>query len=279
MDLLALDLVGSQMSLHFFFTNIDSVGETQALASLSGPIEVRLALENSSRASFEVMLRPLSNVPGTESKALASIVRNVLTPSLILTVNPRSLVQLVVQSLSPTHGGKFGLGMVAAMINAGTLALLNAGSVPMRGVICAVSVGKRSNLPRKESSTQILDPNELESNSPTLEGKGCFAFLFASDLSSSSSASRSGKTPPNEVVYSSWQSTTLFSESEFINAREQARFGAEQLWVRMKESVVQSNAPKQSLWKTKDARKTDIALDLASESEESGESDDDKMKI
>ena len=75
-------------------------GSTAALSSVSGPIEVRLVAEHPSHATFEVFLRPLSNVPGTESKALGSTIRNLLTPSIILTQNPRTLVQLIVQSLT-----------------------------------------------------------------------------------------------------------------------------------------------------------------------------------
>lgn len=39
-------------------------GETKVLASLSGPMEVRLAAEQASRATFEVLFRPLSGTPG-----------------------------------------------------------------------------------------------------------------------------------------------------------------------------------------------------------------------
>jgi len=99
-------------------------GNPHALASLSEPIEVRLAAEPPSQATFEVSVRPLSNVPATEAKALVSIV-SALSPSLIFSRNPRMLVQLVAQALSPSRGRGDGSGMLAAMINAATLAFLN----------------------------------------------------------------------------------------------------------------------------------------------------------
>lgn len=39
-------------------------GETKALASVSGPLEVRLAAEQASKATFEVIVRPLSGLAG-----------------------------------------------------------------------------------------------------------------------------------------------------------------------------------------------------------------------
>ena len=39
-------------------------GETKALASVSGPIEVRPAAEQPSKATFEVIVRPLAGLAG-----------------------------------------------------------------------------------------------------------------------------------------------------------------------------------------------------------------------
>lgn len=47
-----------------------SASASLVLASLPDPVEVRLASEHTSQATFEV-LHPLSKVPATESKALA----------------------------------------------------------------------------------------------------------------------------------------------------------------------------------------------------------------
>ena len=156
------------------------LGETKALASISGPIEVRLAAENPSRATFEVSVRPLSNVPGTDAKSLLYTMRSLLSPSIILTQNPRTLLQLVVQSLTPSFTTMFQPSLVAAMINASSLALLNAGSIQMRGVVCAVSVG-RVVYSSKLASHLILSSNEPnEKEFASLDTRGCFAFMFTS---------------------------------------------------------------------------------------------------
>ena len=49
------------------------LGETKTLASVSDPIEVRLAAENPSRATFEVSVRPLQLWTGKHGKFLDPI--------------------------------------------------------------------------------------------------------------------------------------------------------------------------------------------------------------
>lgn len=230
-------------------------GDTKAIASISGPIEVRIAAEQPSRLTFEVILRPLSNVPGTESKSLSSTLRSLLIPSLILTRNPRTLVQLVVQSLVPIEvGGQGNLrtsSLVSALINASTLALLSAGNIPMCGVVCAVAVGRIS-VKSSTCTTLILDPSEEEI--PSLEASGCFAFLFA--------AGPNGRAlenvPSSEVVWNNWQSTTSFSEEELLRAQDLARDGAEHVWVSMKQSIGSMGAPSH-MHGFKASRKSEIA--------------------
>ncbi|KIK02621.1 hypothetical protein K443DRAFT_677466 [Laccaria amethystina LaAM-08-1] len=187
-----------------------------ALASLSGPIEARLAAELPSQATFEVYVRPLSNVPATEAKALASIVKSALSPSLILSRNPRTLVQLVVQALSPSRGS----GMVAAMINAATLAFLNAGSVPMNGIICAVAVGRRV------GGELAVDPSEEEE-----DATGCFAFFVTRKLG------HPGTTA--SCVHTSWKEQGVGSSGsdDLVRATELARGAALVIADEMRESV------------------------------------------
>jgi exosome complex component RRP46 len=149
-----------------------------------------LSAENPSQATFDVHLRPLAGVPATDARALASSIRTALLPSLILTHHPRTLIQLVLQTLSsPTYSHSYwlqqaqaqskaipaGIGsdhaLAAAFVNASTLALLRAGSVPMRGTVAAVSVGL--------SVTGELIINTDEDQLIDLVASGCFAFLFA----------------------------------------------------------------------------------------------------
>ncbi|TFY80130.1 hypothetical protein EWM64_g3882 [Hericium alpestre] len=208
-------------------------GDTKAIASLSGPIEVRLAAEQPSKATFEVNIRPLSNVPGTESKSLSASLRSLFAPSLILSRNPRTLIQLVIQSLTPSPAPRFQYSLIAAFINASTLAILNAGSVPMSGVICAVAIG-RLPLPENSATSEralFLDPTDKELLSA--DGGGCFAFMFASDFGDTG-----GLVPVCKMVWTNWTATAgVFDEDELLRAKELAKRGAEQVWTKIKASV------------------------------------------
>ena len=50
---------------------LTTVGDTKALASISGPMEVRLAAEQANKATFEVLVRPLSGLPGASSSPIS----------------------------------------------------------------------------------------------------------------------------------------------------------------------------------------------------------------
>ena len=147
-----------------------------------------MSAENPSQATFDVHLRPLAGVPATDARALASSIRSALLPSLILTHHPRTLIQLVLQTLSSqTYSHSYSLwqaqaekapagissnhALAAAFVNASTLALLKAGSVPMRGTVAAASVGL--------SLTGELIINPDQDQLINLAASGCFAFLFA----------------------------------------------------------------------------------------------------
>ena len=203
-------------------SNTLTKGDTTAVASLSAPIEVRLAAELPSKATFEVLIRPLTHVPATESKALAGIIRSSLEPSLILTKNPRSLVQLVVQSLSEARPDVWTTTLAAAMINASTLAFLNSSSIPMRGIVTAVAVA------RNRDGFLIADPSneELEET----KGIGCFAFMFSGDIQSTGNRSN--------CIWASWKSLSgAFNENEVFEARELARRKAEEIYKSIRPTI------------------------------------------
>ena len=200
---------------------------THVLASVSGPLEVRLAAENPTKATFEVSVRPLASIPGTDAKALGATIKSLLTPSLLLTRHPRTLIQLVVQPLSPSLMGSskgissFHPTIAAASINASSLAMMNA-SVTMKGVVCAIAVA------RTTSGELILNPGTDQLASST--ASGCFAFIFTA-------AELSNDRLHASEVWSNWQSSLGFDVAEVFGARKLAQQGARQIWELMKESV------------------------------------------
>jgi exosome complex component RRP46 len=236
------------------------------LASVSGPIEVRLAAEQPSRATFEVSVRPLSGVPGTEAKSLASSIRAALTPSLLLAQHPRTLIQLVVQSLTPTASPRPPPSLVASIINASTAAVLNTGSVPMRGVVCAVSVGRLHTTSMPSVAYLVLDPSDSELASAT--ASGCFAFIFAYGLESPERSNSAGYPKMScELVWSNWRAGA-FGEEELIRAQELAKVGAERVWLAMKESIPSMNAQQQSRWEKAWQSQFGVSVDRDDESME-----------
>lgn len=210
-----------------FLIVLSFLDDVHVLASVSGPMEVRLAAENPTKATLEVSVRPLASIPGTDAKALGATIKSLLAPSLLLTRHPRTLIQLVVQPLSPSLVGSPKVvpslhpGIAAASINASSLALMNA-SVPMKGVVCAITVA------RTGSEDLILSPNTDELASST--ASGCFAFIFtAAELSTD-------RLHVSEV-WSNWQSSRGFDVTDIFGARELAKQGARHIWELMKESV------------------------------------------
>ncbi|KAF8492205.1 ribosomal protein S5 domain 2-type protein [Russula emetica] len=212
-------------------------GETQSLASVSGPIEVRFVAEQPSKATVEVNVRPLSSLPGTESKALVTSLKGLLSPSIILSRNPRTLIQLVIQSLTPSPAEGFSPSLIAACINASTLALLNAGSIPTTSVVCAVAIARLRSATEEDddASALVLDPSEAE----LLETAscGCFAFSFATEISGSQ---QSQDSLAGRMVWTNWHAKDgLFDEGEFARARALGLAGAEIVWKAVKLSVPQ----------------------------------------
>jgi exosome complex component RRP46 len=136
---------------------------------------------------------------------------------------------------------------MAAMINASTLALLNAGSMNMHGIVCAVPVALLS------SGRLLVDPEEEEEIEDAQIG-GCFAFMF-----------KDSKSQP-ECVFSRWQKTGRKGTGSVENSLEEAmalaRVAAKAIWKNAKASV--------------DLGSSENHDEDASESESE---DDDKMEI
>jgi exosome complex component RRP46 len=251
-----------------------SKGETQSLASVSGPIEVRFAAEQPSKATVEVNVRPLSSLPGTESKALAASLKGLLSPSIILSRNPRSLIQLVIQCLTPSPAEGFSPSLIAACINASSLALLNAGSIPMTSVVCAVAVSRLRSPTEGDALTLVLDPSEAEFFENV--GCGCFAFSFATEISGSQ---QSQDSPTGRMIWTNWHAKDgAFDEEEFARARALGLAGAEIVWRTVKLSVPQMDGspslpPLGQL--SADVTQSDIYLKTSDQEE----SDDAKVEI
>ncbi|KIM21530.1 hypothetical protein M408DRAFT_80398 [Serendipita vermifera MAFF 305830] len=213
-------------------------GDTAALASVSGPIEAaRSGVELPEKAALEINLRPLYAVAGVAEKSICSALRASFKSAIVLNAHPRTLIQVVAQSLSPPFSKYKGTSpggtvfdtnpsITAALINAGSLALLQAASIPAVGTVVAVAVGVKR---ISQKSEFIIDPEDIEVGD--LVAGGVFAFLFS--RSHAPLASTGQSEPDNEdfpkgrVVWSSWEG--VFNATEYAKAEELARFAAAEI--------------------------------------------------
>lgn len=77
-----------------------SFGDEQALASLNGPIEVRIRDELTDRATLEITHIPLDGVAGITSSAFTTSLIKIFTSVLLLAHYPRSLISITLQSIN-----------------------------------------------------------------------------------------------------------------------------------------------------------------------------------
>ncbi|KAF8647858.1 hypothetical protein AX16_006506 [Volvariella volvacea WC 439] len=288
---------------------------TLSLATTSGPVEVRQLSEQPSSATLDIHIRPLTSVPSTEHKSLSTTFKHILAPSLLLTMIPRTLVQVVVQGLDVPRsiigeglrssmdgaydvGGRKGgrgqkilwkEGIVASMLNSATLSLINSGSIPMRGVVCAISVAKLKVSSEDGSGTGgegyvlVVDPGEEDEVGRIVAG-GSFAFMFAHGLGEAGSA-KHGEASGCECIWTNWRT---FSDDgkggigdmlDLSEAKQLAAAAAKDIWEAMKKSI-DPERQRRSVMQQVGNTATETHEEQ-SEREEKGEQeeDDDKMEI
>jgi exosome complex component RRP46 len=195
-------------------------GPVAALASFTGPIEVRLREEKISESTLEVVHRPLEGVGGTSSRALETVLHDVFTSVLNLSSVPRSLCQLVVQSLTPVPvdtpcavdadaaptwppaqfapaetrirtAGQAAAARAAA-INAAALAALHAGSIGLRAVPVAIALARHD-------GAWIVDPTTEEEEAS--DARAVFAWAFGAGMAAAKEEMTDDESPEGEVVW------------------------------------------------------------------------------
>ncbi|KAK7685489.1 hypothetical protein QCA50_011353 [Cerrena zonata] len=257
-------------------------GTTECIVSVSGPVEVRPASENPSQATLEVFIRPLASLPGTDSKSISNTLKAIFTPVLLLSRHPRTLVQIVGQALcgTETGGGTGSVGrgwsasLTATLINATTAALINTGSIPMKGIVCAVAVGVLGE-PFSDDRIFVVDPSETEV--PSLSASGCFAFLYSSTLQSSEEKSQNAS-PPFSLIWTNFSSShgMPFNEADLSLAADVASNAASRIWAEMKQSIINIDKMVVSIPRSRGVKQAAIKTEESTADESS---DDEKVEI
>lgn len=103
-------------------------GQTECLASVYGPCEAKRAREKISSATLEVIVRPLSGLPGPVEREAEQLLGQTLEHVVLTHLHPRTAISVIVQVLADDGS------LLAAAFHAAALALVHAG-VPMRGML------------------------------------------------------------------------------------------------------------------------------------------------
>lgn len=172
-----------------------SFGPVNVVASVSGPVEVRIRDELTDRATLDVIYQPQHGVAGIPAQAVSDSLFTAFSSVLLLHHHPRSLIQVVLQTLSsptlPQSAGQTihtdaesnqrhvarqplllgpdnppSVSEQAALINAASLALLDAG-IPARGSVaaCACAI-----LPKAQGTVLRQNSHLVEMGETQLAG-------------------------------------------------------------------------------------------------------------
>ncbi|KAF8253842.1 ribosomal protein S5 domain 2-like protein [Wilcoxina mikolae CBS 423.85] len=113
-------------------------GLTTVIASVNGPMEVKSRDELPDKTFIEVNVRPAIGVGGTRERALESRIISALSPLILRTYHPRTLLQIAVQ-LVEAEDHSDTTAILPVCLNAATLALIDAGT-PLASVLIATTV-------------------------------------------------------------------------------------------------------------------------------------------
>ncbi|KXJ13414.1 exosome complex component RRP46 [Exaiptasia diaphana] len=136
-------------------------GDTQVMAAVYGPVEVRMNKELLDKALVEVIFRPKVGLPGCSEKMMEQLIRQSCEPVILTTLHPRSSMTIIVQVIHDSGS------LLSCAINAAFLAMIDAG-YPMKSTICSVTCAITNN------DEIQLDPNLQQQK----EASSVMTFVF-----------------------------------------------------------------------------------------------------
>ncbi|KAF9105744.1 Exosome component 5 [Mortierella sp. AM989] len=173
-------------------------GESSVLCSVVGPAEVKIRDEKLDKATLEVVARPLVGLPGIKDKAREQTIRETLEPLVLSGLHPRTLVQIVVQTMKDDGC------ILSTAFNATILALLDAG-IPLKSILGSVTC-----IIDSQTNQILLDPT----NEELALAKSTHVFVFDNKTSISDMDVDSTESSLGAVLFS--DSTGLFTEDEYF---------------------------------------------------------------
>ncbi|KAL2095738.1 hypothetical protein ACEWY4_007886 [Coilia grayii] len=107
-------------------------GNTNVLAGVYGPAEVKVSKEIYDRATLEVLIQPKIGLPGVRERAREQCVRETCEAALLSSLHPRSSLSLILQEVHDDGS------LLACCLNAACMALMDAG-LPMSCLFCGIT--------------------------------------------------------------------------------------------------------------------------------------------
>lgn len=135
---------------------------TKVICSVSGPIEAKSRQELPTQMALEIIVKPAAGVQNTREKLIEDQIRAVLTPVLARYMHPRQLVQIAFQVLESGEAKEYTVKEVSACVNAGVLALVDAG-IPLLSMCssAAVSVGSDGSVTLDPTSQDLCEADSV----------------------------------------------------------------------------------------------------------------------
>ncbi|XP_058985601.1 exosome complex component RRP46-like [Musca domestica] len=159
-------------------------GGTCVMASILGPVEVKLQNLNIDKAYVECIYRPKAGLPTIRDRMRETVIKDTCEAALLSAMHPRTMVSVQVQELDDRGG------LDACAINAACMALL-IGGIPMKFTVAAVCciVDKNGELILDPDYGQINDSranftfvfDSLERDLVTVNSTGCFKMAQFND--------------------------------------------------------------------------------------------------
>ncbi|EER04722.1 Exosome complex exonuclease RRP46, putative [Perkinsus marinus ATCC 50983] len=133
-------------------------GDTEVLVGVNGPVENRFPLGVSTPGyPLDVTVRRASGMPTAEDKSVEYQLTKFINTIIDAHLLPGNTMVTVAVEVMNNDGS-----LLSTIFNAAILALLDAGSIPLRGTAFAAALGKRYH----RGGTQILvDPDQSEEES------------------------------------------------------------------------------------------------------------------
>ncbi|OZJ02066.1 hypothetical protein BZG36_05253 [Bifiguratus adelaidae] len=188
------------------------MGSTSVLVSVNGPQSQGLGMrdEQEDRAILDISHIPISGTAGVADKHMEECIRTTFESAILLGYHPRTMIQVIAQTIKDDGG------LLAASINATTMALMDAG-IPMTAIVAAVTC-----MVEKETGAILVDQT-----AESLErAKSIHTFAISS--------ARGNSPDPNVLLL---HSLGLFTESELSHCQEAAVGATDAIFAFMRKAV------------------------------------------